>query len=58
MLLAAVTILWGIPYLLNDGTIWLARCPSMTSEVMDSVFPMLHTARAGMTAVVGKGGQI
>jgi hypothetical protein len=27
----------------------------MTSEVMDSVFPLLNTAREGMTAFVGKG---
>ena len=42
---------------INDGTIWLARCPLMTSEVMDSVSPLLNTARGEMTAVVGKGGK-
>jgi hypothetical protein len=30
----------------------------MTSEVMDSVFPLLDTAREGMSAVVGKEGKI
>ena len=37
---------------MSDGTIWLARCPPMTSEVMDSVFPLLNTARRGITAVL------